>query len=141
MGFILAGIFVYAGLGLDSAAWSVVVALMLIGTGTGFFIPANQKAAFATVASADYGILSAMLSSFGTAASTLGTTLTVALIETLMAESNAATPAAFADAQRFAFFTLVPLAAIALGIALAGRKLATKSVRAQDDRDGAGDHA
>lgn len=141
MGFILAGIFVYAVVGLDSTALSVAFALMLIGTGTGFFIPANQKAAFATVASADYGILSAMLSSFGTAASTLGTTLTVALIETLMAESNAAAPAAFAGAQRSAFFTLVPLAAVALVIALAGRKLATKSVRAQDDRDGAGDHA
>jgi EmrB/QacA subfamily drug resistance transporter len=142
MGFILAGIFVYAGVGLESTAWSIAVALMLIGTGTGFFIPANQKAAFAAVASADYGILSAMLSSFGTAASTLGTTLTVSMIETLMAESNAAAPAAFADAQRFAFFTLVPLAAVALVATLAGRKLAKKSgVRAQDDRDGSGDHA
>jgi MFS family permease len=141
MGFILAGIFVYSGVGLDSTVWSVVVALMLIGTGTGFFIPANQKGAFATVAGADYGILSAMLSSFATAASTLGTTLTVAQIETLMSQAGSVAPAAFADAQRFAFFTLVPLAAVALGIALAGRKLAGKSVRAQDDRDGAGDHA
>jgi len=141
MGFILAGILVYGRVGLDSTAWSVVIALMLIGAGTGFFIPANQKAAFATVSSADYGILSAMLSSFGTAASTLGTTLTVALIETLMSESATAAPAAFAGAQRVAFITLAPLAAIALAIALAGRKIGTKSVRAQDDRDGAGDHA
>jgi hypothetical protein len=82
-----------------------------------------------------------MLSSFGTAASTLGTTLTVALIETLMSETGSETPAAFAAAQSFAFYILVPLAAVALGIALAGRKLAPKSVRAQDDRDGAGDDA
>jgi EmrB/QacA subfamily drug resistance transporter len=134
MGFILAGIFVYAGVGLDSTAWAVVAALMLIGTGTGFFIPANQKAAFATVASPDYGILSAMLSSFGTAASTLGTTLTVALIETLMSESNAVASAAFADAQSFAFFALVPLAAVALVITLAGRKFSTQSAKGVSQR-------
>jgi EmrB/QacA subfamily drug resistance transporter len=140
--FILAGIFVYAGLGLDATALSVAIALMLIGTGTGFFNPANQKAAFATVAVEDYGILSAMLASFGTAAGTLGTTLTVALIETVMAQKNADAPAAFAAAQSFAFYALAPLAALALLVALVGRRLALdSSVRAQDDRDGAGDHA
>lgn len=142
LGFILAGIFVYAGLGLDATALSVALALMLIGTGTGFFIPANQKAAFATVGVEDYGILSAMLASFGTAAGTLGTTLTVALIETVMSRGNADAPAAFAAAQSFAFFSLVPLAALAIVVTLVGRKLSIDSgVRAQDDRDRAGDDA
>jgi EmrB/QacA subfamily drug resistance transporter len=142
LAFILAGIFVYARVGLESTAWSVAFALMLIGAGTGFFIPANQKAAFATVASADYGILSAMLSSFGTAASTLGTTLTVALIETLMSGVGSEVPAAFAASQSLAFSALVPLAAVALVITLVGRKLSMKSgMRTQYDRDGAGDDA
>ncbi|HEY2987777.1 MAG TPA: MFS transporter [Candidatus Binatia bacterium] len=142
LGFILAGIFVYAAAGFSSTVWSVALALMLIGIGTGFFIPANQKAAFATVGSEDYGILSAMLSSFGTAASTLGTTLTVALIETRMFGGGTDTSANFAAAQSFAFAALVPLAAIALAVTLIERKGSTQStVRAQNDRNGAGDHA
>jgi MFS family permease len=140
LGLILAGIIVYAGLGTGAAALSVAFALMLIGAGTGFFIPANQKAAFATVASEDYGILAAMLSSFGTAASTLGTTLTVALIETVMAEHNG-DGAGFAGAQRFAFSMLVPLAGAALVIALIGRKLPQKGSRVENDGGGADYHA
>ncbi len=137
---ILAGLAVYAALGVASSASSVALALMLIGCGTGFFIPANQKAAFATVASEDYGILSAMLASFGTAASTLGTTLTVALIETAMARAGGATPASFAAAQSLAFSILAPLAGVALGISLIGRRSSARS-RVDDDRDGAGYHA
>jgi hypothetical protein len=72
----------------------------------------------------------------------LGTTLTVALIETVMSRGNAGAPAAFAAAQSFAFFSLVPLAALAIVVTLVGRKLAIDSgVRAQDDRDRAGDDA
>jgi EmrB/QacA subfamily drug resistance transporter len=130
---ILSGICVYAALGVGSGAWSVAIALMLIGAGTGFFIPANQKAVFATAASEDYGILSAMLASFGTAASTLGTTLTVALIETVMAGTGASTPASFAAAQSFAFFMLAPLAALALSVTLIGRR---SSVRSRVENDG-----
>jgi EmrB/QacA subfamily drug resistance transporter len=129
---ILAGIFVYAGVGSRSTAWSVAIALMLLGAGTGFFIPANQKAAFATVGSEDYGILSAMLSSFGTAASTLGTTLTVALIETIMSGKDAGASADFAAAQSFAFSMLVPLAALALAVTLAGRRAPVRS-RVEND--------
>ena len=123
----LAGISVYAGLGAGATALSVAVSLMLIGAGTGFFTPANQKAAFAGVASEDYGILSAMLASFGTAASTLGTTLTVASIETVMAGAGGETPAAFAAAQSFTFSLLAPVAGLALVITLVGRKISEKS--------------
>jgi hypothetical protein len=101
----------------------VAVALLLIGGGTGFFIPANQKAAFAAAPSEDYGVLSAMLSAIGTAASTLGTTVAVALIETGMAAHGDFSPQAFAEAQGFAFAMMVPLAAVALVSALVGRRL------------------
>jgi EmrB/QacA subfamily drug resistance transporter len=137
---ILAGIIVYALLGVDAGTHSVALALMLIGVGTGFFIPANQKAAFATAPSEDYGILSAMLSSIGTAASTLGTTAAVALIETRMAAEGGFSPAVFAAAQSFAFSMMVPLAALALMSALMGRRLVARS-RVQDDRDRARDDA
>jgi hypothetical protein len=113
---------------------------MLIGAGTGFFIPANQKAAFAIAPSEDYGILSAMLSSVGTAASTLGTTGAVALIESRMAAENGFSPAAFAAAQSFAFAMMMPLAGIALVSAIVGRRLVARS-GIQDDGDGSGDDA
>lgn len=141
LGLILAGVAVYAGLGASATALSVALALMLIGAGTGFFIPANQKAAFATASSRDYGILAAMLSAFGTAASTLGTTLTVALIETARAGKSGAGAAAFTDAQSFAFSLLAPLAAFALVVALFGRKLSRARSRVEDDRGGADYHA
>lgn len=137
---ILAGIAVYALLGVDAGPFSVAVALMLIGAGTGFFIPANQKAAFGAAPSEDYGILSAMLSSIGTAASTLGTTAAVALIESRMPEPDGFSPAAFAAAQSFAFAMMMPLAAVALVSAVVGRRLVTRS-GIQDDGDGPGDDA
>ena len=119
---ILAGLALYATLGAQSTAWSVALALALAGAGTGIFIPANQKAAFASVGSEDYGILSAMLSSFSTAASTLGTTLAVALIEMKMAEGTAMDPALFSGAQSFTFVAFLPLAVAALAVSLMGRK-------------------
>src|SRR5262249_22278241 len=124
---ILAGIVVYAFLGVDATGLSVSVALVLIGGGTGFFIPANQKAAFGAAPSEDYGVLSAMLSSIGTAASTLGTTAAVALIETAMAGHGGFSPRAFAEAQSFAFAMMVPLAALALASALVGRRIVRRS--------------
>lgn len=137
---ISAGIAVYALLGVNAGTLSVVVALMLIGAGTGFFIPANQKAAFAVAPSEDYGILSAMLSSIGTAASTLGTTAAVALIESRMAAETGFSPAAFAAAQSFAFAMMMPLAGIALASAVLGRRLVARS-GIQDHGDGSADDA
>ena len=119
---ILAGLALYATLGAQSAAWSVGLALALAGAGTGVFIPANQKAAFATVGSDDYGILSAMLSSFSTAASTLGTTLAVALIEMKMTARAVTDPALFSAAQSFTFIAFLPFAVAALLVSLVGRK-------------------
>jgi MFS family permease len=63
-----AGIACYAALGTASHYALVGAVLALIGAGIGFFTPANQKIAFASVRQEDYGVLAAMLSSFGTAA-------------------------------------------------------------------------
>jgi len=46
----------------------VMAALICIGAGIGIFTPANQTLAFAAVKRENYGVLAAMLSSFGTAA-------------------------------------------------------------------------
>ena len=119
---IFAGLALYATLAAESTAWSVALALALVGAGTGIFIPANQKAAFAAVGSEDYGILSAMLSSFSTAASTLGTTLAVALIEMRMTGAAATDPGQFSEAQSFTFVAFLPLAVAALIVSLVGRK-------------------
>lgn len=124
LAFILIGIFFYSRLDSGSNYLLVVLALTLIGVGTGFFMPANQKAAFSSVTGEHYGILSAMLSSFGTAAGTLGTTLAVALIETALPAGDAGEPAGFSSGQQFAFSVLLPLAALALLISLRGGKKA-----------------
>jgi EmrB/QacA subfamily drug resistance transporter len=131
---IFAGLVLYATLVAQSTAWSVAVALALVGAGTGVFIPANQKAAFAAVGSEDYGILSAMLSSFSTAASTLGTTLAVALIEMKMTGAAATDPGRFSAAQSFTFVAFLPLAVAALIVSLVGRKPKRAGLTGEDDR-------
>lgn len=109
---------------LDSAAapaWIVVV-LCLIGSGVGFFIPANEKLAFSTVASGDYGMLSAMLTAFGTGSGAVGTALAVALAEASKRSRGVADAAGFAEDQRFAFLVRLPLAVLAVAVTLAVRE-------------------
>jgi hypothetical protein len=79
------------------------------------FYPANQKVAFATVGDEDYDVLAQMLSSFGTAAGTIGTTTAVALMEINASGDLWTHAAAFAGAQQFAFtcLALVGLVGIA----------------------------
>ena len=129
LGIVLIGIFFYARLGVGSSYLLVVLALSLIGVGSGFFMPANQKAAFSSVGSEHYGILSAMLASFGTAAGTLGTTIAVALIEATMAGKGAQDPGSFAAGQQFAFSALLPLTALALLASLKGKDEGLKGSR------------
>jgi hypothetical protein len=117
--FILFGILLYEALRTDSVYLTVVLALTLLGMGIGLFAPANQKVAFSLVGSEDYGILSALMSPLGTAAGTLGSTATVALIETIVSGRGLHDPAGFTAAQQPAFSSLVPLAAAALIIPLA----------------------
>jgi MFS family permease len=113
---IVAGIALYALLAADSALWMAAAVLALLGAGVGFFTPANQKTAFAAIEREDYGILAAMLSSFGTAAGTIGTTLTVALMEASAGADLWLRPSVFAGAQRSAFACLVPIGVLALAI-------------------------
>ena len=119
--FILLGLFFYARLGVDSTYPWMILALALFGAGIGLFTPANQKLAFSFVHSQDYGILSAMLTSFGTAAGTLGATVAVALAESSRRHREIQDAAGFAHDQQFAFFSLLPLAALAVLVTLAGR--------------------
>ena len=113
---IVAGIAAYSLLAVDSGLWTVATVLALLGAGIGFFTPANQKVAFAAIDRDDYAVLAAMLSSFGTAAGTIGTTLTVALMEYAGGGELWVHPAALADAQSFAFACLIPIGVLALWI-------------------------
>ncbi|HWH78324.1 MAG TPA: MFS transporter, partial [Candidatus Binatus sp.] len=121
MALILAGIVAYSRLGTRSDFSTVVAVLALLGAGIGVFTPANQKIAFASVAQEDYGVLAAMLSSFGTAAGTIGTTLTVALMELRGGGALWQDPKALAGAQQFAFAWLAPFGLLAVGIAIKSR--------------------
>jgi MFS family permease len=103
---IVCGIAAYSRLTVGSDIIAVAAVLAVLGAGVGFFTPANQKIAFAAVDPDDYGVLGAMLSSFGTAAGTIGTTLTVALMELEGGRDLWATAAVYADAQQFAFMCL-----------------------------------
>jgi len=103
---IVGGIAAYSRLAVDSRIIIVAAVLALLGAGIGLFTPANQKVAFAAVDQEDYGVLGAMLSSFGTAAGTIGTTITVALMEIDGGRELWAKAAVFAEAQQFAFMWL-----------------------------------
>jgi EmrB/QacA subfamily drug resistance transporter len=119
--FVLLGVFFYARLGIDITYIWLVLALALLGVGTGLFNPANQKVAFSTVPSQDYGVLSAMLTSFATASGTLGTSVAVTLAEVSRRKREIQDTAGFAYDQQFAFSSLLPLAAVAVVIALTGK--------------------
>lgn len=116
------GIASYATLGTASHLTLVGAVLAVIGAGIGLLTPASQKIAFASVRQEDYGVLAAMLSSFGTAAGTIGITITVALMDATSGPRLWQSPAAFATAQQFAFACLVPVGLIAIGVALKCRR-------------------
>jgi EmrB/QacA subfamily drug resistance transporter len=103
---IVGGIALYSRLAVDTRMIVVAAVLTVLGAGIGLFTPANQKVAFAAVAQEDYGVLGAMLSSFGTAAGAIGTTITVALMEIDGGNQLWAKPTAYTGAQQFAFMWL-----------------------------------
>lgn len=115
---IVAGIACYSRLGIDSPWVIVILAMVLIGTGIGIFTPANQKLAYASVTQQDYGVVAAMLSSLGTAAGTIGTTIVVALMEVRGGSRLWIEPATFTGAQQYAFMWLVLVGAIGIGAGL-----------------------
>ena len=122
---IVAGIVCYSRLGIDSQFAMVAAVLALLGMGIGFFTPPNQKMAFGTVAEEDYGVLAAMLSSFGTAAGTIGTTIAVALMEIDAGKELWAQAAAFARAQQFAFTWLGLVGLIGIAVLLRTTQITT----------------
>jgi EmrB/QacA subfamily drug resistance transporter len=119
---ILLGVFLYARLGEASTLTWIVFVLSILGAGIGLFIPANEKAAFSTVSNRDYGMLSAMLTAFGTGSGVLGTALAVALTEASRQSRNSGDAAAFAYDQQFAFSSLLPLAALAVLVSIVGKR-------------------
>ena len=119
---ILLGVFLYARLGAGATLVWIVFVLCILGAGIGLFVPANEKAAFSAVPSGDYGMLSAMLTAFGTASGVLGTTAAVALAEVAKKSRIGGDAAGFAYDQQFAFSLLLPLAALAVLLALVGKR-------------------
>jgi MFS family permease len=119
---ILLGVFFYARLGEDSTLIWIVFVLSILGAGIGLFVPANDKAAFSTVPSRDYGMLAAMLTAFGTGSGALGTTAAVALAEVAKKSRISADAAEFAYDQQFAFSSLLPLAALAVLVTMVGKR-------------------
>jgi len=116
------GVFFYARLGESSDLGWIIVVLSILGAGIGLFMPANEKAAFATVPSRDYGMLSAMLTAFGTGSGVIGTTAAVALTEIAKKSRLSSDAAGFAYDQQFAFSFLLPIAALAVFIAAMGKR-------------------
>jgi EmrB/QacA subfamily drug resistance transporter len=116
------GVFLYAKLGEDSSLVWIVSVLAILGTGIGLFVPANEKVAFSTVPSRDYGMLSAMLTAFGTGSGALGTTGAVALAELSKKSRMSGDAGGFAYDQQFAFASLLPLAALAVLVAMVGKR-------------------
>jgi EmrB/QacA subfamily drug resistance transporter len=111
---IVAGIAFYALLDTDSSLMLAAAVLALIGAGVGIFTPANQKSAFAAIDREEYGVLAAMLSSFGTAAGTIGTTVSVAMMEAAAGPDLWVQPAVFTGGQRVAFACLAAIGVLAL---------------------------
>ena len=119
--FTICGILIYSRLGVGSNYFWVVSAFALIGVGTGFFTPANQRQAFSTVSGEHYGIISAMLSVFSRGAGTIGIAFAVALLQGTMSGKAVQDPVAYTNAQQFAFTSLLPFAILAVFVCLAGR--------------------
>lgn len=119
---ILVGVFLYARLDDGSTMLWIVCVLSVLGAGIGLFIPANEKTAFSTVPSRDYGMVSAMVIAFGTGSGALGTTIAVALAEASKKTRISGDAAGFAYDQQFAFLLLLPLAAVAVVIMMAGKR-------------------
>jgi MFS family permease len=115
-------VFFYAKLDENSTLLWIILVLSILGAGIGLFVPANEKAVFATVPSRDYGMVSAMLIAFGTGSGALGTTVAVALAEAAKKSRLGTDAVAFADDQQFAFTSLLPLAALAVLVTMVGKR-------------------
>jgi MFS family permease len=108
------GTLIYAQMDASTADLLVIVPLILTGVALGVFRPANQVAAFANVRREDFGSISAMQTSLMMLAGTLGTTVAVAISDSVAQGADAAS---FAAAQQTTFLVLTPL--LLIGVAAA----------------------
>jgi EmrB/QacA subfamily drug resistance transporter len=114
----LGAVLIYSRLGVEGPLLMVVVALVLVGLGAGFFRPANQVAVYANADRADYGALTAMLVLIQSLAGTLGITILIAITETRAAADTAQ---AFTNGQQLAFTLLIPLLVASVIVSFLGR--------------------
>jgi len=122
LGLILVGIYCYSQWGPMTTYGWIGLTLILIGSGSGIFQPANQRMAFSSVSEGDYGVVSAMLFSFGQAAGSLGTAVAVAILEGKLGTKEIfSDPMRFTEAQQFTFYSFLPLAALGLLLSFGGR--------------------
>jgi EmrB/QacA subfamily drug resistance transporter len=119
---IFLGVFFYARLDETSTLSWIVFVVSILGAGIGLFIPANEKAVFSTVSHRDYGMVSAMLTAFGTGSGVLGTAVAVALTEASRQSRTSGDTLAFVYDQQFAFSSLLPLAALAVLVRILGKR-------------------
>jgi EmrB/QacA subfamily drug resistance transporter len=112
IGLLCLAVVAYARMGVTTAPLLILVPLVLTGVAGGLFRPANQVAAFKTVSREDFGSVSAMQTSLMMLAGTLGTTITVAIGDSVGSGNDASS---FAAAQQTTFLVLVPL--LLLGVA------------------------
>jgi len=101
----------------DTAPLFVLVPLFLVGGSVAIARTANQVVAYRSVTPLEYGSLAAMLNSASMLAGTLGTTITVAISESLSVKGNATS---FADAQSQTFTYVLPLLALGVVISVLG---------------------
>jgi EmrB/QacA subfamily drug resistance transporter len=105
----------YGRMGIATAPLLILVPLILTGAAGGLSRPATQVAAFATVRPEDFGSVSAMQTSLMMLAGTLGTTVTVAISDSVSDGSGAAS---FVSGQQTTFLALVPLVLAGLAVSL-----------------------
>jgi EmrB/QacA subfamily drug resistance transporter len=116
----LFAVLIYSRLGIEASLVMVVIALVLVGLGAGFFRPANQVAVYAQADQRDYGALAAMLVLLQSLAGTLGTTIAVAINESRAAADDAR---GFTEGQQFAFTALLPLLVVSVFVSALARSL------------------
>jgi EmrB/QacA subfamily drug resistance transporter len=105
----------YGRMGISTTPVLILVPLVLAGTAGGLSRPATQVAAFQTVRPGDFGSVSAMQTSLMMLAGTLGTTVTVAISDSVSTGTDAAS---FVSAQQTTFLALVPLLLTGLAVSL-----------------------
>jgi MFS family permease len=108
-------VIIYSQLGTTSAPILILAPLVLGGVAGGLFRPANQVGAFQAVAREDFGSVSAAQTSLMMLAGTLGTTIAVAISDSVATNSD---PVSFVEAQRVTFLAITPLLVCGVAAAL-----------------------